>query len=211
VSLPLVSVITPTWQRAELLLERCVPSVQAQTYPDIEHVIVSDGPDQELAQAITALGMTRPGQLAQRHVIRFAQLAEHDPDRHWGHLARQHGLRLARGKLVAYLDDDDAYRPHHVAALASALVLQPGASFAYSRMQRHTVPPEVIGSDPPALAKISTQLLMHRRELATDWGPDALYEEDWRLVSRWLHAGAAYAFVNDVTVDVWPERLRPRG
>ncbi len=44
----LVSVITPTWNRHDLLLNRCIPSVEAQTYPDIEHIIVSDGPDPDL-------------------------------------------------------------------------------------------------------------------------------------------------------------------
>jgi GT2 family glycosyltransferase len=41
---PLVSVITPTWQRHELLLE-AIENVRQQTYRPIEHVIVSDGPD----------------------------------------------------------------------------------------------------------------------------------------------------------------------
>jgi len=46
--IPRVSVITPTWQRHDLLLSRTVPSVQAQRYPSVEHIIVSDGPDPEL-------------------------------------------------------------------------------------------------------------------------------------------------------------------
>lgn len=45
---PLVSVITPTWNRHDLLLTRCLPSVQAQDYPAVEHVIISDGPDEDL-------------------------------------------------------------------------------------------------------------------------------------------------------------------
>ena len=49
---PLVSVVTPTWQRHEWLLERCIASVQAQTYPLIEHVIVCDGPDPGLGPLV---------------------------------------------------------------------------------------------------------------------------------------------------------------
>jgi cellulose synthase/poly-beta-1,6-N-acetylglucosamine synthase-like glycosyltransferase len=41
---PLVSIITPTWKRRDLLVKRALPSVAAQDYPNIEHVVVSDGP-----------------------------------------------------------------------------------------------------------------------------------------------------------------------
>ena len=49
-AVPLVSVITPTWQRHALLLDRCIPSVAAQDYPNVDHVVVSDGPDPALAE-----------------------------------------------------------------------------------------------------------------------------------------------------------------
>ena len=48
---PLVTVVTPTWQRHPLLFSRCVPPVQAQDYPAVEHIVVSDGPDPVLASA----------------------------------------------------------------------------------------------------------------------------------------------------------------
>jgi glycosyltransferase involved in cell wall biosynthesis len=46
--LPLVSVVTSTWRRADVLMQRCSPSVKAQSYPNVEHIIVSDRPDDEL-------------------------------------------------------------------------------------------------------------------------------------------------------------------
>ena len=61
---PTVSVITPTWQRHDLLLNRCVPSVAAQDHPAVEHVIVSDGPDPDLRGKLAGL----PG-------VRFEELA----------------------------------------------------------------------------------------------------------------------------------------
>ena len=57
---PLVSVITPTWLRHDWLLHRCMPSVQGQTYPHIEHIIVSDGPDPELAVLMKDLQRLAP-------------------------------------------------------------------------------------------------------------------------------------------------------
>ena len=58
---PLVSVITPTWQRADLLVNRCIPSVQAQDYPVVEHIIVSDGPDQLLRDYMETRRLDRRG------------------------------------------------------------------------------------------------------------------------------------------------------
>ena len=46
--LPLVSVVTSTWGRADVLMQLCIPSVIAQSYPNVERIIVSDRPDDEL-------------------------------------------------------------------------------------------------------------------------------------------------------------------
>src|SRR5215467_7162311 len=128
-----VSVITPTWQRRDLLLNRCMPSVVNQTIDRIvEHIIVSDGPDPDLAD----LGW-------------FIELLEHDPHpANYGSMARNRGLELAVGDYIAYLDDDNAWRPNHLELLVGALEANPEADFAYSQLQTH---PQglVIGSEPP--------------------------------------------------------------
>lgn len=195
-SVPLVSVITPTWQRHDLLLDRCVPSVRAQTYAHVEHVIVSDGPDEKLARRI--------GELASPEIT-YVELDEHRGPR-WGSRARLRGLEVAAGDLIAYLDDDDAYRPGHVETLAGLLAAHPDAGFAYSLMASHQGgDPAVIGCDPPSFCNIGTPMIMHRRSLldAGTWGPPSP-AEDWELVERWLAAGVQYAFADEATVDVWP-------
>ena len=48
---PLVSVVTGTWQRHDLLTE-AIANVREQTYRPLEHCIVSDGPDAALADLI---------------------------------------------------------------------------------------------------------------------------------------------------------------
>lgn len=193
---PLVSVITPTWQRHDLLLERCIPSVAAQTWPDVEHVVVSDGPDLELKLAVT-LRFPR---------VRYDELPDHDPAGHWGHRARLRAIGMAKGDLITYLDDDDAYRPEHCAVLAAALGSHPEADFAYSQMLSQG---NVIGVDPPVYCNIGTPMIMHRRgtlEMGT-W-ERSMPSIDWDLVSRWLAAGARYVHVPRVTVDVWPSGYR---
>lgn len=203
-SKPLVSVITPTWhQRHELLLNRCIPSVQAQAYPKVEHVIVSDGPDPELAGKLLELASGS----ALYHPVHFAQLPEHDPGQHWGHHARLHGIEMAQGEYIAYVDDDDSLRPDHVRLLAGLLRDDPSVDWAYSLMASHSngggwTP---IGTRPPVCNQLGTPMIMHRRSILEHgtWGPPSP-TEDWELAERWLNAGRVYGHVPEVTVDVWP-------
>lgn len=192
---PSVSVITGTWQRNDLLLTRCVPSVQAQTWPKVEHIIVSDGPDEVLEAARWPAGVV------------FEALESHDPECFWGHRTKMRALELARGEFVAYLDDDDAYRPDHVALLAHALIDDPTAGFAYSRMAAHMPGPGLvrIGDGPLAHGRIGTQMIMHRRSVldVETWRNISSCPE-WDLVTRWLAAGVPYVSVDAVTVDYYP-------
>jgi glycosyltransferase involved in cell wall biosynthesis len=222
--LPLVSVITPTWHRHDLLINRAMPSVQAQTYRNIEHIIVSDGPDPALARLLMTEYMravyldavperfpvTGPVMMEHNHPVMFAQLPDHTGE--WGSRSRLHGIELARGELIAYIDDDDALRPEHVELLVAALIANPKAGLAYSRMASYgagTGNVTVIGTEMLAPCGIGTPMMVHRRsllDLAT-WGPpDSM--EDWKLVEKWLAHGVEYVFVPQTTVDVWPSTYR---
>jgi len=197
--LPLVSVITPTWQRHDLLLNRCIPSVSAQTYPHVEHIIVSDGPDEELRAKF--MSIQDPG------FRRLILLDEHPAVPHWGTFARTAGVEAARGEFIAYNDDDDALRPEHCALLAQALIDHPEAGFAYSRMVSHNPSGDHVIGDcvPPVYGQLGSPMLMHRRDILQQaaWGePDAA--EDWKLVELWIAAGVQYIHVHEDTVDVYP-------
>lgn len=191
-----VSVITPTWQRHQLLLERAIPSVQAQTFQDFEHIVISDGPDPTLRHLLAGLPVT------------YLECARHDEHpMNFGSRARNAGLRIAAGELVAYLDDDNAWRPDHLDLLVKALDDNPAAGFAYSRMLTH---PQgtVIGADPPRYGGIDTSLIMHRRELlkVAVWPKPAQIDfdqhaPDWAIVAAWLTAATRWVHVPAITVD----------
>lgn len=196
--MPLVSVITPTWQRHELLFSRAIPAVQAQTYPTVEHLVVSDGPDPELASLLD----NAPG-------TRFFQTSEHVEPHYMGARARNQAARHARGDYIAYLDDDNAWRPDHLKLLVGVLEANQGVDFAYSQMVVHdhpNYPPgdHLVGAAPPQLGSIDTSLIVHRRRGFTRYGYWPLvksYEIDWAFVSSWLAQGARWAFVPAVTLD----------
>ena len=197
---PLVTVVTPTWQRHDLLLERAVPSVAAQDYPAVEHLVVSDGPDPELAAKLYELW--RDGSLK---TAWYEELPAHDPAAQWGHHARLHGIDLAKGDYIAYLDDDNSWHPDHLRLLVAALE-ETGADFAYPLCAVHGRGEYVIGTDPPAEGQIDTSMIVHRRELldvATwRWYP-GIPTIDWDLVKRWMAAGATWTRVNAVTCDYY--------
>ena len=203
---PLCSVITPTWLRHGYLLDRCAASVQAQDYENVEHVIVSDGPDPELADLI--LEFIRERGRGKR--ILYYELPEHAPEPNFGHYARNTAVELSTGDYLTYNDDDDCLRPEHCRLLATALDEYPHAGFAVSRMMSwNGQVPSVIGWGPLACGNVGTPMIMHRREILAHgtWGPPSRLE-DWEVVEKWLNAGVPYVNVDAETADVWPSIFR---
>jgi glycosyltransferase involved in cell wall biosynthesis len=97
---PLVSVVVPTFQRSDLV-GRAVRSALAQTMGDLEIIVVVDGRDPATRGALAAIDDPR--------------LTVWVPDRHLGNAdARNEGVRRARGRWVAFLDDDDEWMPQKV-------------------------------------------------------------------------------------------------
>ena len=191
---PLISVITPTWQRHDVLLDRCVPSVALQDYPRLQHVIVSDGPDDDLAEKLAGLSYVVYDQLPVKSQLR------------WGVSARIRALELAQGDLIAYLDDDNAFRPQHLARAAAAMDRNPAALFGYTQIMMHR--PDhayVVGAPPPRLGCIDTSAMFCRRAAAdvATWRDDGQDTIDWDLAERWMAAGAAWEFVPEITADYY--------
>jgi len=92
-----VSVVIPTRRRPHLIL-RAVKSALAQTYDNIEVIVVLDGPDET---TLPALGECRDPR------VRARTLPEHvGPSE-----ARNAGVREAEGPWIAFLDDDDEWLP----------------------------------------------------------------------------------------------------
>lgn len=117
----LVSTIIPVFNRASML-ERAVRSVLAQTYRSIEIIIVDDGSTDDTPQRAAALAQQHP------EVVRVVHQANAGPG-----VARQHGVDVARGEFVQYLDSDDRYLPEKTTVQVAALQADPGADIAYGK------------------------------------------------------------------------------
>lgn len=198
---PLLTVVTPTWQRAELLAET-VERIREQTYRPLEHLVISDGPDPAV-RALVAAERGYPDV-----AIRCVELA-----RNWSGLMPASfgiapltvGYLAARGEYIApWCDDERALAPDHLERLVDLLEAT-GADFAYPRVRiwRNGDPdgPEtaVIGTDPPAYCQITHYVFrascLWRFGLPA-WGTHPV---DWSLIDQWMRAGATWAMLDDVT------------
>lgn len=136
---PLVSVVIPTWNRAELVA-RAVSSVLRQTYENVEVVVVGDHCTDDTEARVEALDDPR---------IRFVNLAVRgaypdDPKLRWlvaGTIPTNEGFRLARGKWIAQLDDDEIWTPDHVEALLRP-AQRSGLELVWGRLRRWHGPEE---------------------------------------------------------------------
>ena len=98
-----VSVIMPTYGKPELL-GRSIRSVQNQTYPEWELIIVDDNNPETEGRKQTETLME---QYAADKRIRYIK-HEHNMN---GSAARNTGIAAATGDYIAFLDSDDEYAP----------------------------------------------------------------------------------------------------
>lgn len=186
---PLVSVVIPTYKRAELL-NRAISSALAQDYANIEVIVVGDKcPD--LAELIP-LGPPPD------RVRLFNLVHNHGAG---GAVPRNHAIAAAGGSLIAYLDDDNVWKSDHVSSLYTAM-MENGASFAFSSM-------EVNGTDlkfsEPKHGSIDTSCILHRKNLVEKYGgwkdrTKANYYHDWEFVSRWVNGSERWVATRKPTL-----------
>jgi glycosyltransferase involved in cell wall biosynthesis len=97
---PMVSVIIPAYKVA-LFIRETLGSVFAQTFTDYEVIVINDGsPDTR--------DLERELEPYRNRIVYIRQ------DNRGAGAARNAGLRVARGRLVAFLDGDDAWLPNHL-------------------------------------------------------------------------------------------------
>lgn len=113
---PLVSVVIPVWNGAATI-ERTLASALAQTFGDIEVLVINDGSTDDTAERVARCTDPR----VQRHDFSNAGLAA----------SRNRGIRLARGEFIAFLDADDLWRPRKLELQLAALRARPAAALAY--------------------------------------------------------------------------------
>jgi glycosyltransferase involved in cell wall biosynthesis len=108
-----LSVVIPTRNRAYLVGE-AIESALNQRPGQVEVIIVDDGSTDDTAKVVTERFGSR---------VRLLRT----PERRGAGAARNAGLRVARGELVAFLDDDDLWLPGKLESELNALEQFPEA------------------------------------------------------------------------------------
>jgi glycosyltransferase involved in cell wall biosynthesis len=116
ISEPLVSVIIPTHNRKELVLE-AIDSVLKQDYKNVEVIVVDDGSTDGTFEYLKSLKL--PIRIVRKKNGGSAS-------------ARNAGLKLAKGEYVSFLDSDDIWLPGILACESQYLEHNPRAALVYS-------------------------------------------------------------------------------
>jgi GT2 family glycosyltransferase/SAM-dependent methyltransferase len=208
---PLVSVIVPTHNRPDMLAV-ALESLTTQTLKDIEVIVVNDA-GRDVASVVE--------RFSDRLAIRYLNL----PTNRRLAGARNAGLEAARGKYIAYLDDDDAYYPNHLEVLATHLE-RSGGHVAYTDANRAEQVLEggryvtrerrvIYSHDFSADAMLITNYIpvlcvMHARACVAETGgfDESLpVLEDWDM---WIRMSRIYPFTH-LTVTTCEFTWRPDG
>jgi len=116
--MPLVSVIMPTFNRADTI-RRAIRSVQAQTFTDWELIVVDDGSTDNTVALIEGCDPR-------------LKLIRQENQGTAG--ARNAGLGASAGSYIAFLDSDDEWLPHHLELCVSFLEAFPGEQFVTNEL-----------------------------------------------------------------------------
>jgi glycosyltransferase involved in cell wall biosynthesis len=114
--MPRVSAIIPTYNRKAFVLE-AVDSVLAQTYRDYELIVVDDGSADGTGEVLKQYGEQLLYTIQANKGISAA---------------RNHGLEIAHGEFIAFLDSDDLWLPEKLQQQVAFMDEHPQAQICYT-------------------------------------------------------------------------------
>jgi glycosyltransferase involved in cell wall biosynthesis len=188
ITIPLVSVIIPTYNRGWILRD-AIDSVLGQTYADFELIVVDDGSTDRTPQILDAYG-------DRLRVIRQANQGVS--------AARNRGIGESSGPLIALLDSDDIWLPKKLSVQVDFFNKNPAALICQTEEiwirnglrvnpgKRHRKPSGMIFERSLELCLVSPSAVMVRRELFAKVG---LFDENLPACEDydlWLRVGCRF-------------------
>lgn len=202
--MPLVSVIIPTYNQAGYLQE-ALESVQDQTIPDWEAIVVDNHSDDGTEAVVTNFADPRIAYVKFRNNGIIAA-------------SRNRGVALARAPWIAFLDSDDYWHAAKLERCLAAVKADPGLAVLGHAlwMKRNGVVLRKVLSGPaeratwrsllfdgscatPSASLVSAEWL--RKVGGLSENPAFRTAEDWEGWLRLAEAGGRFAFIPDVLTD----------
>lgn len=147
-SSPLVSVVIPSFNNGAFVAD-AIRSVKAQTFRDLECIVVDDGSTDDTEEEVAAFG----------DYVSILKQENSGVSR-----ARNVGMDLARGRYISFLDADDMWLPRKIERQVSALERDPDLGAVYTGLH-------LVGTDrgfrgredpPPGAVALRNTLLLER-------------------------------------------------
>ena len=191
---PLVSILIPTYNRGELLVRRAVASSLAQTYTNIEVLVVGDCCTDDTAKLMAEVRDPR---------VTFVNLPERgdypaDPALRWlvaGYAPFERLTAMARGDFITHLDHDDEHAPDRVEKLL-AFIRETRADLVYHPFRWETAGGEWMINEASKfwLGSVTTSSVFYHRWFR-QFGADPrcyryLEPGDWNRFRKFLYVGA---------------------
>lgn len=201
---PLISVIIPTYNR-EKLIERAVRSVLNQSYSKLEVIVVDDGSTDQTETIVKGIPDER---------VHFYKLSQNGGAGH----ARNEGVKLSNGEIIAFHDSDDEWRPEKLQRQMDYWQEHPEFSMVYCAYLCHLadgrtkrIPAEQreeLEGDlfAPLLKRNiigAPTILAIKKKFLECGGFDISYQslEDWEFLLRFARENKI-GYVNEILIDV---------
>lgn len=125
---PSISIIMPCFN-ASRTLSSTIDRVFAQSFTDFELIIINDGSTDDSLNILNALATKHKS-------IKVIDQANKGPA-----IARNKGLKIAKGEFIAFLDADDSWHPDFLEKLYKALTYDQSTAISYCGWQNIGLPP----------------------------------------------------------------------
>ncbi len=200
---PKVSVVISTYNRPQML-DKALESVLAQELKDYEVIVVDDcSTDMDSVHAVL---QKKHGEFEKIGVELFAlRLGENSG---YQCMPKNRGIEHSSGDYIAYLDDDNTWRPNHLAVLVEAIEADLSTDLVYSRQCYRY---EHDGLRDKLKERFGREVYPIGDGAGTPWNPNLLSQMNYVDTSSMLHSkGAFWRLVRESGYG-WDESLRRFG
>lgn len=202
--LPLVTVITPTYNQADFLRET-IESVLSQDYPNIEYYVINDGSTDHTEEILKE----------------YTGRIRWETHKNMGQTATiNKGWRNTKGSIITWLNSDDTFLPGGVRKGVEYLLANPGTAIVFGDTLLTEADGTPLYTSPPqppydymrflvncnnTISQPSTFIRREVIEKAGELDPKFYYFMDWDL---WMRAGL-YFRTDHITDVLSTYRLHP--
>jgi glycosyltransferase involved in cell wall biosynthesis len=198
-----VSAVVPTYEREDKL-KRALESISDQTYTDIELIVVDDNPSQEYRDKVenAVQEISEETDFPVRRIL--------NDDGQGVSSARNLGIRKAEGRYIAFLDDDDEWKPEKIEKQAEKIKEEEGVKAVYTASEMYDegevkdIVRKTPGLDLDSLLERdrigSPSKVMIEKEWLEKIGgfdEDIPSAEDWDLWIRLMKQGCNFAYIDE--------------